>query len=423
MLDFAGPRLRTKVNMSKILAASPLGSSTSPSTQSLLARSPNHPGSKLGSSPPLPTTSPVYFAPRTPNPEVRMLSPAPQKFFIPGATPAASAVGVRPTGVLKHSASFESTSVPKPTSGNKNIAIVFTMSWDKASDVSVRCLLDPGASVALLSKTFVKEHTVPKIKRDVPITVYDLAKTVVPDAGSACTQPLILRHQDHFTKETFEIAALDERIDAVLPLEWIEKHELVGLRSGQVYFGSTFCMQNCTKHRLQKESAAPTPEKQSSPKLKKAILVPAKNLAPVRPSIPSPKSPIPGKLRAASGTKITASVKQTPQKLAAVQMKPAKALPGKPGSSKLSIPGVAKTTTAERKTPPRKLSSTPKPVNNKPASKPTDASAIKPTGPTRRLISPNSLKALNSKNTPKKIVFHKPQEALVPATEIPGMSL
>lgn len=406
--------------MSKVLAPSPLGSSKSPSTQSLLARSPNHPGSKLGSSPPLPTTSPVYFAPRTPNPEVRMLSPAPQKFFIPGAVPAASTVGVRPTGVLKHSASFESTSVPKPTSGNKNIAIVFTISWDKASDVSARCLLDPGASVALLSKTFVKEHSVPKIKRDVPITVCDLAKTVVPDAGSARTQPLVLRHQDHFTKETFEIAALDERIDAVLPLQWIEKHELVGLRSGQVYFGSTFCMQNCTKHRLQKESTTPTGEKPSSPKLKKATLVPAKNLAPARPPIPPPKSPVPGKLKASSCTKITAPVKQTPQKPAAVQTKASKALPRKPGSPKPAILGAAKTTTAESKISPPRKSSTPKPIN-KPANKPTDASAIKPTGPARRLISPNSLKASSSKNTPKKIVFHKPQETLVPATEIPGM--
>lgn len=298
------------------------------------------------------------------------------------------------------------------------MAIAFTMSWDAAGEVTARCLLDPGASVALLSKTFVKEHSVPKIKRNIHITVYDLEKRVVPDAGGAYTQPLVLRHQDHFTKETFEIAALDERIDAVLPLEWIEKHELVGLRSGQVYFGSTFCMQNCTKNRLalpKDSSAASTAEKPLSSKFKKSTPVPVKS------SIPSPKSPAPGKARAITGTKITAPSKPTaPQKPATILTKPPpkSPLPGKAGFSKLVIPSVAKTTTAERKIlTPRKSSATIKPTN-----KPMDTQLAKPTGPARKLISPNSLKISTIKNTPK-MDLHKARDAPVPATEIPGMLL
>jgi hypothetical protein len=109
----------------------------------------------------------------------------------------------------------------------------------------------------MLSKAFAKHHSVPGVVRDIPITISDTAGNIVPGVGASHTEPVILRHKEHFTIETFEIAPLDDRIDAVLPFAWLEQHEIIGLQSGHLYFGSAFCMQNCTKKRLQMDSNQP----------------------------------------------------------------------------------------------------------------------------------------------------------------------
>jgi hypothetical protein len=200
------------------------------------------------------------------------------------ATPSISAAappdaGIRPLVAHRSETSSpraaqEPTPAPKLLGGPKHIAMEFTLSWGAGSfEVPARCMFDPNASVPMLSKVFAKQHSVPGIVRDVPIVIFDTAGIIVPGLGASHTESVILRHNAHYTMETFEIASLNDKIDAILPYSWLDRHEIIGLHSGSVYFGSAFCMQHCTIKSLHTDSAHqhPPPAKSPAPSAKLSV--------------------------------------------------------------------------------------------------------------------------------------------------------
>ena len=135
-----------------------------------------------------------------------------------------------------------------PKVGTRPI-IDFTVRWLGVGPITVKVLLDTGAAVALLSEDFVRRFQVPKVKRDVPLYIYDVAGRIVEGSGQAFTFPLLLQHKEHVTTETFEIAPVDKGCDVVLPYWWIARHRPSGLWEGPSHltFDSKFCREKCSE--------------------------------------------------------------------------------------------------------------------------------------------------------------------------------
>ena len=134
-----------------------------------------------------------------------------------------------------------------PFSGPRPIfkCILHKVGRDKI-DVPIRVLFDSGSSIAMISRSVILEFNIPKVQRDVPRAVLDYAGSAVAGVGEAYSFPLLLKIKNHFSKETFEIADLDNDYDAILPWWWIVKHRPGNWYAGDVSFESSKCKNNCT---------------------------------------------------------------------------------------------------------------------------------------------------------------------------------
>ena len=141
---------------------------------------------------------------------------------------------------------------PPPRSGGRPV-ISFELSINGVDGFfGIRVLTDSGSTVPIMSRKSVSRFAVPKVKRDAPIPVSDFAGNNVPGVGEAFTLPLLLKHGNHYSKESFEIGPLDDDIDMILPWWWIVKHKPTGWLEGSTSFQHPNCLQKCTLENSKK---------------------------------------------------------------------------------------------------------------------------------------------------------------------------
>jgi hypothetical protein len=86
-------------------------------------------------------------------------------------------------------------------------------------------MFDTGAAVAIISSTFIEQHSLPTINRDTPLRINGADGCAMPGAREAFTHSLMLEYKRHFMRETFEVMPLDGETDIILPCWWMAKHQ------------------------------------------------------------------------------------------------------------------------------------------------------------------------------------------------------
>jgi len=113
----------------------------------------------------------------------------------------------------------------------------------------IKALLDTGCAIALINQKTIEQLGIQQTKRKNPIQIENYMGEVVEGAGQWCTEPMRLQHQNHYTRERFEISPMDPEIDVFLPFGWITQHPLQGAwTSEEVHFNSAGCEKRCTKY-------------------------------------------------------------------------------------------------------------------------------------------------------------------------------
>jgi len=85
-------------------------------------------------------------------------------------------------------------------------------------------LLDTGCSIALLNQQTVEKLGVKKKAHRQPHSIENYTGESVKGAGQFYTEPMLLQHRRHYSKEKFEISPMETNIDAFLPFDWIMAH-------------------------------------------------------------------------------------------------------------------------------------------------------------------------------------------------------
>ena len=122
------------------------------------------------------------------------------------------------------------------------------LSWDGSPEIIVRTMLDCGANVPVVSQELVEIYKIPRVLRShaCGIATFD-GQLSKGNAGRAYTQSCTLRVGDHHTRETFEIAPLQDDHDILLPWWWIITHPTKYVLTGKesdLKFDSPKC-KNC----------------------------------------------------------------------------------------------------------------------------------------------------------------------------------
>jgi hypothetical protein len=110
----------------------------------------------------------------------------------------------------------------------------------------VRVLLDFGASIPILNKSWAQNHKIPTSRQAKPRLVENFAGKIEPEIGLAYTYPVRLQHRKHFSVESFEIGPTDDECDAILPFWWIAKHAPANLLGEPHEVRFEQCL-NCTE--------------------------------------------------------------------------------------------------------------------------------------------------------------------------------
>jgi len=97
------------------------------------------------------------------------------------------------------------------------------ISWGPTQHV-VRVLLDTGCSVPLISTRVTEQLDIPRIRRKEAAPLLNCSGEEVKGAGMEYTEPLLLQHRKHNSREVFEVAPLEPEVDLFLPFWWIAKH-------------------------------------------------------------------------------------------------------------------------------------------------------------------------------------------------------
>ncbi len=139
---------------------------------------------------------------------------------------------------------------PPPIVGDRPI-YKMRLFWDGVQELPVTVLLDCGSQVPILSDRFVMRYHVPKVERDVPIQIRDVADRIVVGSGEAFTYPLRLSYGEHLSEDTYEIGPMEEEVDLILPFWWMAKHPCPGFLEGNLSFSHPKCA-NCTEEGLRK---------------------------------------------------------------------------------------------------------------------------------------------------------------------------
>ena len=136
---------------------------------------------------------------------------------------------------------------PPPVGGRPFLDI--KLSWVGFPEIVVRTMLDCGANVPVVSQVLVDVYKIPGVLRShaCGFATFD-GQLHKSNAGRAYTQLCTLRVGAHHTRETFEIAPLQDDHDILLPWWWIITHPMQYVLTGKesdLSFDSPKC-KNCT---------------------------------------------------------------------------------------------------------------------------------------------------------------------------------
>jgi len=107
----------------------------------------------------------------------------------------------------------------------------------------IRVLLDTGCSVALLNQQTVEKLGIKKKAHQQPHSIENYTGEKVKGAGQFYTEPMLLQHRKHYSKERFQISPMEPEIDAFLPFDWITTHPPQGAWTNQeIRFNSARCL-------------------------------------------------------------------------------------------------------------------------------------------------------------------------------------
>ena len=127
------------------------------------------------------------------------------------------------------------------------------LSWDGSPEIVVRTMPDCGANVPVVSQTLVETYNIPRVLRIHAhgMVIFD-GQLSQSNAWWAYTQLCTLRVGAHHTRETFEIAPLQDDHDIHLPWWWISTHPTQFVLTGKesdLKFDSHQC-KNCTANAV-----------------------------------------------------------------------------------------------------------------------------------------------------------------------------
>jgi len=109
-------------------------------------------------------------------------------------------------------------------------------------------LLDTSCCVALLNQQTGEKLGTKKKAHQQPHSIENYTGERVKGAGQFHTEPMLLQHRKHYSKERFEISPMEPGIDAFLPFDWITTHPPQGAWTNQeIRFNSARCLASCTR--------------------------------------------------------------------------------------------------------------------------------------------------------------------------------
>ena len=122
---------------------------------------------------------------------------------------------------------------PPPVIGHRPF-LDMKLSWNSSSEIIVRTMLDCGANMPVVSQALVEIYKIPGVLRShaCGIATFD-GQLSTSNAGWAFTQSCTLRVGAHHTRETFEIAPLQDDHDILLPWLWIIMHPTQYVHAGK----------------------------------------------------------------------------------------------------------------------------------------------------------------------------------------------
>jgi len=119
----------------------------------------------------------------------------------------------------------------------------------ETQDHRVRILLDTGCSIPLLNQKSAEKLGITLRQHNPIIPIENFTGQTVEGAGKYYTEPLLLRHRRHVTRERFKVYPMEEGIDIFLPFWWIAKHPPQGAwQDPEIRFNSIRCLEKCTKY-------------------------------------------------------------------------------------------------------------------------------------------------------------------------------
>lgn len=113
----------------------------------------------------------------------------------------------------------------------------------------MRVLLDPGSSIPVMSFHKARTWKLPLIRRSHIRTIMGFNAAVDTMGGRYYTEAVVLRHQeDHYTRLSFELSAMDDECDIILPHWWLQQHEPACFfdKTQEIKFATEYCQKNCT---------------------------------------------------------------------------------------------------------------------------------------------------------------------------------
>jgi len=117
-----------------------------------------------------------------------------------------------------------------------------------AEQYRVKALLDTGCSIALINEKTVEKLGITRGKHNQAYSIEGFTGESVEGAGQFYTDPTLLQHRKHYSREKFEISPIEAGIDIFLPFKWITPHPPQGAwDTDEVRFNSANCLKNCTK--------------------------------------------------------------------------------------------------------------------------------------------------------------------------------
>jgi hypothetical protein len=104
---------------------------------------------------------------------------------------------------------------PEPKGGRREIIKMILKNNEQ--EYLVWVLLDFGARIPILKKSWAQKHKIPTSRRAEPRLVENFASKIELHIGLANTYPVRLKHTKHICVESCEIGPTDDECDAILP--------------------------------------------------------------------------------------------------------------------------------------------------------------------------------------------------------------